>query len=497
MENYCYRTSSTGSYDLKKYYDILELNESASKQEIYTAYELKIAGIKKEYDDKQTEILNNHNEDEFEKYFTEIEGIQKELDDKTEQLITAKTEILKSIQNSTIIIDNKLVTLTNLCKNYKNYSKYFFDDTEYNNINTKCDKKEYNIIKTLGEGANNKVFLIQDNNNNKYAFRKLLQKVETDIDIINMELNGLFIQKYLATKCSENICKVFEFGILGDNPNIIQNNKEIEYTNPIYGILEVLDTDLEKYYEANILSIENYDTYISIFDEILSGLDCIHKQNFVHLDIKPANIGLKILDNNRVIVKIADFGTLTHIKNQTGHIYGSPLFLDAIYITTTKFNVRSDIYSFGMIIYFFVINAPFFNENNQLKDKWILFIDKLISPMTFAKINNILSKRKPKTINSLIRYIAIELQNILNISDIFDLKQEELYNKYNSFKIEDLKKELQELKIEDPENLKSIFGGIYYKRDKTHKKRSSHKRSRKTKRSRKYKRKTRAYHKRR
>ena len=346
-----------------KYYEILGLDGTETKDEIITAYETKINEIKKEYNEKTKKLtdnlLNIEDDNIINKINYEVEKLSININKIIEELTDAKTKILNSIMNSTIQLSGKLVTLTNLCTEFKNSSKYFLNNENENNYNSICDKREYEIIKELGKGANNEVFLIKDiNNNNTYAFRKLLPEFENDIYTINKELNGLFIQKYLATKCSANICNVIEFGILGDNNT--KPNQEI-YNKPIYGILEVFNTDLNKYYLENPLSLENYDTYISIFDDILSGLDCIHKENFVHLDIKHANIGLIIDKDNNITVKIADFGTLQSIDNQLEEVYGSTLFIDPIYVTSKEFNYRSDIYSFGIIIYLiYYSNTVFF-----------------------------------------------------------------------------------------------------------------------------------------
>lgn len=96
----------------------------------------------------------------------------------------------------------------------------------------------------------------------------------------------------------------------------------------------------------------NVDEAISIFNQILNGIDSIHAQKLIHRDLKPANIYM--LDNGEI--KILDFGLsklidYTSITN-TGDQLGTPLYMSPEQISDSKnIDYRSDYYTLGVILY--------------------------------------------------------------------------------------------------------------------------------------------------
>ena len=82
---------------------------------------------------------------------------------------------------------------------------------------------------------------------------------------------------------------------------------------------------------------------------IANGMMNIHKQNIIHRDLKTANI---LLDSN-LWPKICDFGISrfeSNDHNLTGCI-GTPQYMAPELVSSTKYDKKVDVYSYGLILY--------------------------------------------------------------------------------------------------------------------------------------------------
>ena len=289
-----------------------------------------------------------------------------------------------------ITIDGKKYSTTLLC-NDKDFIKEIYEKKNLglyvlnreipmdDYLITECTNGHYDIDKLLSSGGYNDVYSIKDNPDKVLRILSLKSsKTSSEREDENdNELKGLFMQCYFSKKCN-NICKVYEFGTI---TNIItktdkRGNETKERNIHAYSILErltPLDEEMKKSIEVNDEINKKIETvtfsnekdiiekshsnqkiinFRKIFKDILNGLSCIHKLNYVHLDIKEYNIGI----DNEQHAKIFDFGSATYIGKE-----GVKLGYSDSYLGTARYEApevfrnnsvyfSSDVFSVGIIM---------------------------------------------------------------------------------------------------------------------------------------------------
>jgi len=175
------------------------------------------------------------------------------------------------------------------------------------------------------------------------------------------ELNpSLFSKKKKLQRAALNEYKNAK--LVRDHPNILRYDTYWKFGPYICFQMEYLPGgSLERYIQENPLhdSVHRCEKEIvwHFLRDLLTGLDCLHKRNIVHLDIKPSNILVSIRPGSSIpLLKIGDFG----LSRQLGSVkssyegfkrgdgrYLAPELLDSKVEMTTAV----DIFSLGVTVY--------------------------------------------------------------------------------------------------------------------------------------------------
>lgn len=191
----------------------------------------------------------------------------------------------------------------------------------------------YKFIHMIGEGGMSKVYLAYRETDNKALVIKILDlgKVHDDIRISRFRQEA----ELIAELNSPFVINIYDHG----------------FTNE-YGFIAMefcTRGDLQHRMKLGI----NGEIAINYMTQIACGLNDIHEVGVVHRDLKPANI--MFFSDERLV--IADFGISKKLDDsntaltRTGEIFGTPQYMSPEHCEGDHVDIRSDIYSAGIILF--------------------------------------------------------------------------------------------------------------------------------------------------
>ncbi len=191
----------------------------------------------------------------------------------------------------------------------------------------------YELLEKIGEGGMAIVYKAKCHLLDRYVAVKILKE----------EFNNdeEFVEKFkqeataVASLSHTNIVNIYDVGS--------ENNMN-------YIVMEYVDgKTLKEIIKENIRL--SYSKTISIAIQIAAALECAHKNNLIHRDIKPHNI----LVTNEGVAKVADFGIAKVASSVTitnsSQIMGSAHYFSPEQAKGGFVDSKTDIYSLGIVMY--------------------------------------------------------------------------------------------------------------------------------------------------
>ena len=272
----------------------------------------------------------------------------------------------------------------------------------------------YKIIKLLGSGGMGEVYLAEDTRLRRHAALKTI----TDPGGNHQHLHRFMREAQAASALNHpHICTIYEVSDEGDTPYIAME----------YVAGETLDKKIQTGLEPN----QTLDIALQIADALTEA----HAHNIVHRDIKPANI----IVTQRGRVKVLDFGLAKKISaendeetqkiiSQAGTIIGTASYMSPEQAKGKEVDERSDIFSFGVVLYEMIAARPPFDGENAMD-----------------VISSILHK-EPMPLHRLMPEVSPDLERVINKALRKD--REERYQTAKDLLV-DLKEIKQELEFKN------------------------------------------------
>src|ERR1700747_351075 len=206
----------------------------------------------------------------------------------------------------------------------------------------------YEILASIGKGGMGEVYRAHDSRLNR----------DVAIKVSNSQFTERFTReaRAIAALNHTNICHLYDVG-------------------PDYLVMEYVEGQ-------DLHGPLDFDDALPIIQQLIDGIEAAHEKNILHRDLKPANI--KITPEG--VVKILDFGlakamepppssdgnpenspTLTIGATQAGAILGTAAYMAPEQAKGKTADKRSDIWSFGVILYEMVAGKRLFQGESNVE----------------------------------------------------------------------------------------------------------------------------------
>jgi serine/threonine-protein kinase len=235
----------------------------------------------------------------------------------------------------------------------------------------------YELLEKIGEGGMAEVYKAKCHKLNRYDAVKILKRdYANDPTVVEKFKNEATA---VANLSDNNIINIFDVGSQGDINYIV-----MEY---------VKGKTLKQIINQNVRL--SYERAIDIAIQISKALDCAHRNNIIHRDVKPQNI----LVTEEGVVKVTDFGIAKASSSVTitnsNKVIGSAHYFSPEQARGNYVDARADIYSLGIVLYEMVTGKLPFDAESPVTIALKHLQDIAVPPKN-------LNSNIPESLNSLI-----------------------------------------------------------------------------------------------
>lgn len=221
-------------------------------------------------------------------------------------------------------------------------------------IGSTIDSK-YEILERIGQGGMSIVYRAMQVTMHRIVALKMLK--------MGLSSDPIFVQRFsrevafLGRLNHRNIVTVFDSGVSAEGYLYLAMDL---LSGPT--LQEILDrNDVIPLARAQNITLQ-----------ICDALNHAHKRDITHRDLKPGNVIIEADDRGNDIVKIVDFGLAkmgegSERLTKAGELWGSSFYMSPEQCNGSESDSRSDIYSFGILIYYMMCGKLPFRGNTFME----------------------------------------------------------------------------------------------------------------------------------
>ena len=252
----------------------------------------------------------------------------------------------------------------------------------------------YRLVQKIGEGGGGNVYLAEQEHpvRRQVALKVLRLGTDTQRVIGRFEAE----RQVLATMEHSNIAHVLDAG-------------ETDEGLPYFVMELVRGVKITDYCDENGLNIRQRE---ELFLQVCHAIQHAHQKGIIHRDIKPSNI-LITLHDDVPVPKVIDFGVAKAIGEESkdevqvetvcDQFVGTPAYMspEQAGLGGVDVDMRSDIYSLGVLLYELLIGKPPFEHGELLKpglDNMLRILREREPPRPSIKVQSMGADERSKTL---------------------------------------------------------------------------------------------------
>ncbi|BBM81859.1 serine/threonine-protein kinase [Candidatus Uabimicrobium amorphum] len=264
---------------------------------------------------------------------------------------------------------------------------------------------KYEVLEEVGRGGMGVVYRARDTQLNRECALKVLTIAD------NKEVG---IQRFFNE--ARAVAKI-------QHPYIVRIH-EI-YTEPHYffAMDYIAGIPFDKYIKIDSISL---NAKLELFIKICEAVAFAHEKKILHRDLKPSNV--LVCQDSETYPIVLDFGIAKHTEamdglTKTGEIFGTPKYMAPEAANAEVLDVRSDVYSLGVMLYQMLTGHVPFNVESFVALVYQIAVEDPVPPSRLnsavAKGSSLeivclkaLEKNREKRIQS-VSFLKTELESIL------------------------------------------------------------------------------------